>query len=630
MTETNKTHVQTYGVERWSEGYFGINAAGHATVRPTASQDAEIDLKVLAGELADLGLRLPVLVRFNAVLRHRVGKLCGAFQAVARTLGFTGGYRAIYPIKVNQQRSVVDEIVAGDAACIGLEAGSKPELVAVLAQAPAGAPVVCNGYKDREYIRLALTGMRLGHPVYIVVEKPSELDLVFTESAALGIRPMLGVRVRLASVAAGKWQNSGGAKSKFGLSATQLLEMVERLSERQALDWLVMLHAHIGSQIPDLRDIHRGVAEVARLYAELHRLGAEPNIIDVGGGLGIDYEGSRSMDECSMNYDLSDYATEVLRPIVAICRERDLPEPMVFSESGRALTAHHAVLITEIIDDERPTGSVPEIAPDADELLRRLSGLLQGQGSDNLPRRLQAAELYLAEAQERFAQGRFDLGQRAQAEALFLAVAQRVRTEIRLESRRHRELLDRLDDLLADRVFCNFSLFQSLPDVWAIDQIFPMMPLQRLHQAPARVARVHDLTCDSDGCIDHYVDQDGVEGAMPLHRLAPGERYLIGVFLVGAYQEILGDMHNLFGDTDAVNIISDAEGRYRIDRPEHGDSVDELLRYVHYDPDAMLEAYGDKLRAQGLSAAETAVHLDTLRDGLTGYTYFEREKSPTD
>jgi arginine decarboxylase len=630
MVETQQAVIQTYGVERWGEGYFGINAEGHATVRPSGSQQVEIDLWRLAGELGELGLRLPVLVRFNGVLRHRVRQLCGAFDGAAQTLGFAGGYRAIYPIKVNQQRSVVEEIVAGGGSCIGLEAGSKPELMAVLAQAPAGSPIVCNGYKDREYIRLALVGQRLGHEVYIVVEKPGELDLVLDESAALGIRPLLGVRVRLASVASGKWQNSGGAKSKFGLSATQLLELVRRLSEHQALERLVMVHAHIGSQIPDLRDIHRGVGEVARLYAELHRLGAAPRIVDVGGGLGVDYEGSRSPGECSMTYGLGDYATEVLRPIVAICRERGIPEPMVFSESGRALTAHHAVLITEIIDDERPSDAPPEIAPDADELLQRLSDLLHGPASASLPRRLQTAELYLSEAQERFAQGRFDLAQRAQAEALFLAVAQRVRAEIRLQSRRHRELLDRLDDLLADRVFCNFSLFQSLPDVWAIDQIFPMMPLQRLHQAPGRVARVHDLTCDSDGCIDLYVDQDGVEGALPLHELAANERYLIGVFLVGAYQEILGDMHNLFGDTDAVNIITDADGGYRIDRPEHGDSVDELLRYVHYDPDAMLDAYGDKLRAQRLPAAQMAAHLETLREGLTGYTYFEREKSPTD
>jgi arginine decarboxylase len=630
MAESRQSVVQTYGVERWGEGYFGINAEGHATVRPNGSPDGEIDLWQLAGELGGLGLRLPVLVRFNGVLRHRVRQLCGAFAAAAQTLGFAGGYRAIYPIKVNQQRSVVEEIVAGGESCVGLEAGSKPELMAVLAQAPVGSPIVCNGYKDREYIRLALVGQRLGHEVYIVVEKPGELDLVLDESAALGIRPLLGVRVRLASVASGKWQNSGGAKSKFGLSATQLLDLVKRLSEHQALERLVMVHAHIGSQIPDLRDIHRGVAEVARLYAELHRLGAAPRIVDVGGGLGVDYEGSRSPGECSMTYDLGDYATEVLRPIVAICRAQNLPEPMVFSESGRALTAHHAVLITEIIDDERPSGAPPEIAPDADELLRRLSDLLHGPASAGLPRRLQTAELYLSEAQERFAQGRFDLAQRAQAEALFLAVAQRVRAQIRLQSRRHRELLDRLDDLLADRVFCNFSLFQSLPDVWAIDQIFPMMPLQRLHQAPGRVARVHDLTCDSDGCIDLYVDQDGVEGALPLHELAANERYLIGVFLVGAYQEILGDMHNLFGDTDAVNIITGNDGRHRIDRPEHGDSVDELLRYVHYDPDAMLDAYRNKLRAQRLPAAQMAADLETLRDGLTGYTYFEREKSPSD
>ncbi len=621
MSASLPTVPQTYGVERWGEGYFGINARGHATVHPRPDQAAEIDLYDLARDLRASGLRLPVLVRFNDILRDRVGRLADAFAAAADGLDYRGGYRAIYPIKVNQQRSVVEQIVAVGSEHVGLEAGSKPELMAVLACAPAGGVIICNGYKDREYVRLALIGRRLGYQVYIVIEKPSELELIARESADLGIDPLLGVRVRLAAVASGKWQNSGGAKSKFGLSAAQVLGLVERLRERGCLGWLTLLHSHIGSQIPDLRDIHRGVSEAARYFGELCRLGADIRVVDLGGGLGIDYEGSRSPHYCSINYDLRAYADEVLRPIARLCAERDLPPPLILTESGRAMTAHHAVLITDVIEREAPyVDPDPDQVAD-DELLARLQNLLTGGSTDALPQRFENARLLLDEAIERFAQGDFDLRQRARAESLFYAVSRFVRAHLRLSSRRHRELLERLNELLADRVFCNFSLFQSLPDVWAIEQIFPLMPLHRLDETPDQSALVHDLTCDSDGCIDSYVDQDGVESTLMLHRRRSGEPYLLGVFLVGAYQEILGDMHNLFGDTDAVNVLLDADGRYRLAEPERGDSVDELLRYVHFDPEAMLDAYLRKLRAQGVGEAFIDSYYRELKAGLRGYTY---------
>lgn len=614
---------QTYGVHRWGEGYFGINAGGHATVCPRPDDAGELDLFELARDLTASGLRLPVLVRFNDILQHRVRSLCGAFSEAAASLGYAGGYRAIYPIKVNQQRSVVEQIVAGGADCVGLEAGSKPELMAVLASAPVGGAIVCNGYKDREYVRLALIGRRLGYEVYIVIEKPSELELVFSESADLGIEPLLGVRVRLAAVASGKWQNSGGAKSKFGLSAAQVLSLVERLRERDCLHWMVLLHSHIGSQIPDLRDIHRGISEAARYYAELHRMGAPIRVIDVGGGLGIDYEGSRSQHYCSTDYDLRAYAAEVLRPIARLCSEQTLPQPMVFTESGRAMTAHHAVLITEVIEREPPFVEPPAEMAEGDELLQRLRLLHQGVHGGVPPQRFQNARHLLAEANERFARGDMDLQQRALAETLFYAIAHEVRGELRLESRRHRDLLEELKETLADRVFCNFSLFQSLPDVWAIDQIFPVMPLHRLDEVPDQAALIHDLTCDSDGCIDSYVDQDGVESTLMLHAARPGEPYLLGVFLVGAYQEILGDMHNLFGDTDAVNVILEPGGRYRLAEPERGDSVDELLRYVHFDPEQMLDSYLRRLRAQHVGEAFIDSYYRELKAGLHGYTYLK-------
>jgi arginine decarboxylase len=612
---------QTYGIARWGEGYFGINAAGHATVCPRPDSGQELDLFQLARKLTAGGLRLPVLVRFNDVLRDRVRSLCSAFHAAAAALDYGGGYRAVYPIKVNQQRSVVEQVVAGGEDCVGLEAGSKPELMAVLASAPAGGVIVCNGYKDREYIRLALIGRRLGYRVYIVVEKASELDLVFAESEDLGIEPLLGVRVRLAAVASGKWQNSGGAKAKFGLSAAQILALVERLRERSSLHWLVLLHSHIGSQIPDLRDIHSGIAEAVRYYAELRRLGVNIEVIDVGGGLGVDYEGSRSQHYCSANYDLAAYAEEVLRPIARICAEHDLPQPTVFSESGRAMTAHHAVLIADVIEREQPFVEMETLVSNGGELLQRLGDLLRGVNGSAAPRSFENARLLIAEASERFAQGEMGLQERAVAETLFYAIARSVKAVLRLESRRHRELLEELDGMLADRVFCNFSLFQSLPDIWAIDQIFPVMPLHRLNEVPDQAALMHDLTCDSDGCIDSYVDQDGVESTLMLHAARPGEPYLLGIFLVGAYQEILGDMHNLFGDTDAVNVALTADGGYRLSEPECGDSVDELLRYVHYDPKQMMETYLRRMREQGLGEAFIDRCYRELQAGLEGYSY---------
>jgi len=616
---------QTYAVARWGEGYFGINAAGHVSVRPSPERDDELDLYELAGDLVDRGLRLPVLVRFNDILQHRVQGLCAAFGGAAAVLGYTGGYRAVYPIKVNQQRSVVEQIVAGGEGYVGLEAGSKPELMAVLASAPRGSVIVCNGYKDRQYIRLALIGQRLGYQIYIVVEKPSEIDLVFSESADLDIEPLLGVRLRLASVAAGKWQNSGGAKSKFGLSAAQVLSLVERLREENRLGWLVLLHSHIGSQIPDLSDVQRGFGEMARYFVELQRLGVVIRVVDVGGGLGVDYEGSRSSHYCSTNYDLAAYAEEVLRPIARVCAEYDLPQPMIFSESGRALTAHHALLITDVMEREPPSieADVDAEQDCSDGLLRRMFELRDGVRSEAAPQVYRSACRLMSEANEGFAQGAVDLSLRAAVETGFFAIMRDLKQALRLESRRHRELLDELNGLLAARVFCNFSLFQSLPDVWAIDQIFPVMPLHRLNEIPDQAAVLHDLTCDSDGCIQNYVDQDGVESTLMLHAARPGEPYLLGIFLVGAYQEILGDMHNLFGDTDAVNVVIESGGRYRLAEPERGDSVDELLRYVHFDPEQMLETYLHRLREQAVGATLIDGYYRELKAGLHGCTYLK-------
>ena len=623
--DAENTVVQNYGVARWGGGYFEIGAGGRLLARPRPASPVTVDLYQVAHEVRAAGLSWPVLVRFTDILRDRVAALRGAFARACAEHDYPGSYTAVYPIKVNQQRSVVEQILAGGEDGVGLEAGSKPELIAVLALSRPEGVVVCNGYKDREYIRLALIGRALGHRVYIVVEKPSEIDLVLAESAALGVEPLLGVRIRLASSAAGKWQNSGGEKAKFGLSASQLLALVERLRAAGRLQCLRLLHSHIGSQIPNLRDIRRGVGEVARFFQELCRLGAPIDVVDVGGGLGIDYEGTGSRHYCSINYTLDGYAREVVKAMARVCAEHDLPPPALFTESGRALTAHHAVLITNVIDREpAPTGiRDPHPARDAPEVLQTLAALVRE--ADTAP----PLELYqetrhgLDEARDLFERGELTLEERALGEQMYFAVCHRLRPRLLSTSRRQRELLDELNEQLAERVFCNFSLFQSLPDVWAIDQVFPVVPLHRLDETPGVSGVLHDLTCDSDGCIDQYVDQDGVEATLPLHAPRAGEDYLIGIFLVGAYQEILGDMHNLFGDTDAVNLVLDDAGGYRLSQPERGDSVDELLRYVHFDPDQMLQSFRDKLRRAGIAERTADQFYDELKAGLYGYTYLE-------
>lgn len=615
----------TYNVCHWGGGYFDINAQGHLCVTPRRGQTGRaIDVFALAREIRDQGLGWPVLVRFSDILHDRVDTLCDAFAQAMENEGYGGGYTAVYPIKVNQQRTVVEQIRDHGGERVGLEAGSKPELMAVLGMSRPGGVIVCNGYKDREYIRLALIGRRLGHQVFIVIEKLSELELVLSEAADLGIDPLLGVRVRLSSIGAGKWQNSGGEKAKFGLTASQLLEAVAQLRQAQRLDCLQLIHFHLGSQLANIRDIQRGLREAARYYAELSRLGGNIKVVDVGGGLGVDYEGSRSRSFCSMNYSVQEYANNIVYTLKEICAEQGLPHPMIISESGRALTAHHAMLITNVIDvDSVPTGE--QLQPpgaQAPAVIRNLWELLQQVDARAVLEAYHDAVHWLGEAQEMYTHGIIDLAQRATAEQLYYAICWRVRSLLNPASRAQRDVLEELNEKLADKYFCNFSLFQSLPDVWAIDQIFPVLPLHRLDEAPQRRVAIEDLTCDSDGRIDQYVDGEGIESTLPLHSPRPGEPYLLGMMMVGAYQEILGDMHNLFGDTDSVDVELTAEG-YRLVRPEHGDKVDELLSYVHFEPQELLAAYERKIAAAKLNPETAQAYLKELADGLNGYTYLE-------
>jgi arginine decarboxylase len=617
--------TEVYNISHWSEGYFAVNHLGHLTARPRPD-GPEVDLHALTGALRGLGLTPPVLVRFTGILHHRIESLCAAFDQAMAAHGYGASYTPAYPIKVNQQRGVVSEILANGQGRVGLEAGSKPELMAVLALASgAGDMVLCNGYKDREYVRLALMGQALGHAVHIVVEKPSELDLVLEEAAALDVVPTLGVRLRLASVGFGKWQNTGGEKSKFGLSPAQVLELVSRLRESGRLEWLRLMHFHLGSQIPNIRDIQSGLKEAARYYAALRGLGADIRVLDVGGGLAVDYQGTGSRDFCSMNYSIPEYANNVVHALWEVCQREGLPYPDIVTESGRAMTAHHAMLITEVIDVAAAPGRETPAAATDDEglVIRDLWQAHLALSPRNALETYHDAQHWLAEAQAMFVHGVLSLTERARAEALYFAICQRVRGMLSPGFRSHREVLDELNEKLADRYLCNFSLFQSLPDAWAIDQVFPVVPLHRLDEAPMRRAVIHDLTCDSDGQLKSYVDAQGPEASLPLHASRVGEPYLLGIFMLGAYQEILGDVHNLFGDSHSVNVEVAADGSLAIRDPLHGDSVGDVLRYVHMEVEALMAAYRRQGQGAGLTPERLEAYLARFRAGLDGYTYLE-------
>lgn len=617
----------TYNIAFWGNGYFDIDARGHVIARPGARPDGPaVDLYELARRFSDAGLTLPVLVRFSGILQHRVDELYGAFERAMRADNYAGRYTAVYPIKVNQQRSVVDALLAHGGERIGLEAGSKPELLAVMALSRPGGIVVCNGYKDREYIRLALIGRRLGLRVYVVVEKLSELELLMDEARALDVEPLIGVRVRLASLGAGKWQNTGGEKSKFGLQPAELLRVVEHLRAGGMLQALQMMHFHMGSQIANIQHIQTGMGEAARYYAELRALGVDIRVLNVGGGLGVDYEGTRSRSFCSMNYSLDEYAHNIVHAVKEICAEHGLPYPDIVSESGRAMTAHHAVLVTNVIETEPAPGlDVPApVRPDEPQVIQDLGRALAAIDRRPPLEVYHDAIHWLVEAQGMFAHGVLSLAERARAEELYFATCRRVRERLQPGVRSHREVLDELNEKLADKFFLNFSLFQSIPDHWAIEQIFPVVPLNRLDEAPSRRAVLQDITCDSDGRVDLYVDGDGVEKTLPLHRVHPGEPYLVGIFMVGAYQEILGDMHNLFGDTDSVHVEVLPDGGYQLAQPLRGDTVESVLRYVQFDAEHLFAAYRAKIaQADGLSDEQRRDSLAALQDGLAGYTYLE-------
>lgn len=620
-----------YNVKHWSQGFYGIDDNGEVYVSPSET-DHQVPLSKIVKQLEQRNIGLPALVRFPQIVHQRVHNICNAFNQAIDEYQYDNRYLLVYPIKVNQQKEVVDEILASQAQLeqkqLGLEAGSKPELLAVLALAQkASSVIVCNGYKDREYIRLALIGEKLGHKVFIVLEKLSELDLVLSEAKALGVKPRLGLRIRLASQGAGKWQASGGEKSKFGLSASQVLTVIERLKAEEQLDVLELVHFHLGSQMANIRDVRNGVSEAARFYCELRDIGAQLKFLDVGGGLAVDYDGTRSQSSNSMNYGLLEYARNIVMTVGDICKLYNQPQPVIISESGRSLTAHHAVLITNVIGTESYS---PEdmAAPEADAplLLNNMWKNFLELDAGNDDRAL--IEIYndtqsdIAEAHNQFATGMLNLQHRAWAEQMSLRINYELSSRMSTKNRYHRPILDELSERLADKFFVNFSLFQSLPDAWGIDQVFPVLPLSGLDNADERRAVVLDITCDSDGTIDQYVDGQGIETTLPVPAWNPDEPYLMGFFLVGAYQEILGDMHNLFGDTHSVVVNVDESGEANIDYINEGDTVEDMMRYVHIDMDLIRQNYKELVTAK-VPAQEQQSVLEELEQGLMGYTYLE-------
>ncbi|WNL38482.1 biosynthetic arginine decarboxylase [Halomonas sp. PAMB 3232] len=635
LTVTNAAQRarRTWNIDQWGSGYFDVNDQGQALVRPLGSDTdgPVLPLNALARELQAAGLRLPVLVRFSDILHDRVEQLCSAFDGAMQEADYAGGYTAVYPIKVNQQRRVVEEILATaerGSGRVGLEAGSKPELLAVLALSDAGSSlIVCNGYKDREYVRLALLGEKLGHKVYLVVEKLSELSMILEEARELEVTPRIGLRARLASVGKGKWQNTGGEKSKFGLTASQILEVVETLKSQNALESLQLVHFHLGSQIANIRDIQRGLRECARFYQNLVALGAPVDTVDVGGGLGIDYEGTRSRSDCSVNYSMREYARNVVNAFAQLCQEADLPAPHLISESGRALTAHHAVLITNVIGEERIDDTPPARDdtddPQVEALWRVFDQLEETQEPRVLVEAWHDVLQAVSELHERFVLGLSNIDARAQGERLYMAACARLKGQLDSRNRAHREILDELAEKLADKLFVNFSLFQSVPDVWGIEQIFPVLPLTGLDAPPTRRAVIQDITCDSDGRIDSYVDGQGVESTLPLPEWPDDNERWLGFFLVGAYQEILGDLHNLFGDTDSVDAALNERGEWVFSNPQAGDTVANVLGYVNFDARVLQRKLFDQLTKSGFSEAEQARFAASLNEGLEGYTYLE-------
>ncbi len=622
--------AELYNINGWGLKYFSINDKGHIQVTPRENY-ASVDLKDLMDELQIRDITAPVLLRFPDILDNRIEKISRCFKQAADEYKYDAQNFIIYPIKVNQMRQVVDEIVShGKKFNIGLEAGSKPELHAVLAtNIDEHNLIICNGYKDENYIELALLAQKMGRRIFLVVEKLNELHLIARLAKRLGVRPNIGIRIKLSSSGSGKWEESGGDHSKFGLNSSELLEAVDALAKYKMEDCLKLIHFHIGSQITKIRRIKNALREATQFYVQLTKMGFGIDFIDIGGGLGVDYDGTRSSaSENSMNYSIQEYANDAISAIVDACEKNSLKQPNVITESGRSLSAHHSILIIETLETTQlPIWNDNEEVSDNDhELARELYQIWDKLGQQSLLESWHDALQIREEALDRFSLGMLDLHTRAQIEKLFWSVAREVNDIAKTMKHVPEEL--RISKMLPDKYFCNFSLFQSLPDSWAIDQMFPIMPISRLDEKPTRTATIQDVTCDSDGKINYFISSHGFSNALPIHPIKNGESYYLGVFLVGAYQEILGDMHNLFGDTNTVH-INVYKDHYEIDQIIDGETVAEVLDYVQYNPKKLVrnvETWVTRSMKQGkITPEEGREFLSNYRSGLYGYTYLEKD-----
>ncbi len=609
-----------YNIPQWSEGYFDINDQGHVVAIPQLG-GSSVDLQKLYEEVQAAGIPLPLLIRFPDILKHRMYALSNAFQQAMNKYEYKAEYLPVYPIKVNQQHVVLDTLL--NVPDMGLETGSKPELLAVMGlKETSQHSIICNGYKDREYIRLALIAQMLGHRVFIIIEKLSELQLIAEESLSLKIKPLLGLRLRLSSLGKGKWQNTGGEKAKFGLTAAQVLHALQQLQSINLISQLQLIHCHMGSQIANIHDIRGGMDEVAQYYRQFQQQGANIQWVDVGGGLGVDYQGTASRHDCSTNYKLQEYADNIVQGLSALCKRHELPCPNIITESGRAIAAHHAVLLTNVVDAERP---IIEAHDDChgDGAIADLQACVANVSKRSPCELYHEAGYHLTKAQEQFKLGLLDLQGRAIAENLYANLCDALKEVLQEDIQSHREISSDIQEKLATKLYCNFSLFQSLPDIWAIQQVFPILPLRGLNEVCSEHVILHDITCDSDGRIDDYVSEKAMAKTLLLPKWLEDEPPVLGIFLVGAYQEILGDMHNLFGDTHSINVLLQTDGSYQLSDKLEGDSVQEVLDYVHIDAAGLAQNYKEKIRQKSLPQELSDYIQKALELGLKAYTYLD-------
>ena len=633
---TTKKSLSLYNVKEWSKGYFSINDSGNLCVTPRGDAGPSLDMKQLVEDLRERGLRLPLWIRFPDIVASRIRELNDCFQRAFSDYGYKGKYKGVYPIKVNQQRSLVEDIVRfGLESNLGLEAGSKPELLIALAvlENPQ-ALLICNGFKDRPYIETALLATRLGRNVIVVIDRFEELGLLIQQSKKLDIRPNIGFRAKLESKGAGKWVDSSGAKSKFGLTATEIVNGIELLKSEGMLDCLKLLHFHLGSQISSIRPIKESLSEASRMFVEICELGANLRFLDVGGGLGVDYDGSKTNSENSVNYSEQEYANDVVSAIQTICDEKDIPHPDIVTESGRALVAHHCVMVYNVLgaNEIQKTGTPTTPVEDDHHIVHDMHKIYLELHSKNLIESYHDTLQAKDEALNLFKLGYLNLRNRASIENLFWHILSKVRrltSELRSAGATTPEELENLDDMMQDSYFCNFSIFQSAPDHWAVKQLFPVLPIHRLTEQPTRSVTLMDLTCDSDGKMDRFIDIKDIKRSLEVHNLRDGEEYFLGMFMLGAYQEILGDLHNLFGDTDAVHVSIKGNEEYEIDHYVEGDSVKQVLGYVQYNKSNLMErmrvAVETSLREKRMSIQEGRELMRHYEESLNGYTYLDSE-----